>query len=68
MNTNDIKKIVNDEINKFISNNLDKEIKTILHNKNTQTRDEMINTIKNSLESVVKTLWLKKDFWRSEVK
>lgn len=68
MNNNDIKKIVNDELNKFVSNNLDKEMKTILHNKNTQTRDEMINTIKNSLESVIKTLWLKKDFWRDTVK
>lgn len=68
MNTNDIKKIVNDEINKFVSNNLDKEIKTILHNKNTQTRDELINTIKNSLESVAKMLWLKKDFWKSDIK
>ena len=38
MDKNEIKRIVNDEINKFISNNLDKEMKTILHKSNSQTK------------------------------
>ena len=34
----------------------------------TQTRDELISTIKSSLESVYKLLWQKKEFWKSDIK
>jgi len=68
MENTDIKKVVDDEIKKFIADNLDKEIKKILGTGNSRTRSEMISTIKNALEAVVKTLWAKKDFWKSDIK
>lgn len=63
----DIKSIVKDELNKFIVDSLDKEMKKIL-SKNSQSRDELISTIKNSLEAVYKVLWQKRDFWKSDIK
>jgi len=68
MDKTDVEKVVNDEIRKFVNDSLDKEIKRILHSSNSRTRDEMIGTIKNALESVVKVLWAKKDFWKSDIK
>jgi Ni,Fe-hydrogenase III component G len=67
MDKDDVKKIVNDEINKFVDDSLDKEIKKILSKSNSQTRSEMISTIKNALEAVYKMLWMKKDFWKSDI-
>lgn len=63
-----VKNIVKDEINKFVKDSLDKEIKNQLHKSNSQSRDELIGTIKNALESLTKTLWVKKDFWRNDIK
>lgn len=68
MDKNDVKGIVNDEIKKFVSDALDKEIKKILHNKNSASRDELIKTIKDAMESVYKMLWVKKEFWKSDIK
>ena len=51
---NQIKLIVNDEIRKFIKDELDKEMKKVLQKSNSQTREEMVRTIKDSLESVYK--------------
>lgn len=68
MDKNDIKVIVNDEIKKFIADYLDKEMNKILKKSNSQTRDEMVKTIKDSLESVYKMLWQKRDFWKSDIK
>lgn len=68
MDKNDVKGIVNDEIKKFVSDALDKEIKKILHNKNSASRGELITTIKDAMESVYKMLWVKKEFWKSDIK
>jgi hypothetical protein len=68
MDKSDIKAIVKDEINKFVNNELDKEVKKILKKSGTQTRDELINTIKDGMESVYKVLWQRKDFWRNSIK
>lgn len=68
MNKTDIIKLVNDEIKKFISNDLDNEVGKILKSKASNTRDELIKTIKNSMESVYKLLWQKRDFWKSDIK
>lgn len=68
MEKNDVEKIVNDEIKKFVNDSLDKEIKKILHSSNSHSRAELINTIKDALEAVYKMLWMKKDFWRSDIK
>jgi len=68
MNNTDIKGIVNDEIKKFVSDSLDKEIKKILHTNNTTTRNEIISIIKNAFDSVYKTLWQRKEFWQGGIK
>lgn len=68
MNVNDIKKIVNDEIKNFVSGSMDGEMKKILKSSNSETRDELIKTIKNSMEAVYKVLWQKRDFWKSDIK
>jgi hypothetical protein len=64
----DVKEIVKSEIKKFIDDSLDKEIKKVLRNSNSQSRDELINTIKNAMESVYKMLWQKKEFWKADIK
>jgi len=68
MNNEGIKRIVNDEITKFVNDSLDKEIKKILAKSNSQTRGEMISTIKNAIEAVYKVLWQKRDFWKTDIK
>jgi ATP-dependent Lon protease len=68
MEKSDVEKIVNDEIKKFVNDSLDKEMKRILRSSNSHTRDEMISTIKNAMEAVVRVLWQKKDFWKTDIK
>lgn len=68
MNTDSVKEIVKSEIKKFVDDSLDKEVKKVLRSSNSQSREEMINTIKNAMESVYKLLWQKKDFWKSDIK
>lgn len=68
MEKGDVEKIVNDEIKKFVNDSLDKEMKRILRSSNSHTRDEMISTIKNAMEAVVRVLWQKKDFWKTDIK
>ena len=68
MDKNEVKEIVNSEIKKFVDDSLDKEVKKILRNSNSQSRDELISTIKNAMESVYKLLWQKKEFWKSDIK
>lgn len=62
------REIVNSEIKKFVSDSLDKEMRRILHDSNSKTRDEFITSFKNAMEAVVKVLWQKKDFWKNDVK
>lgn len=64
----EVKEIVNDEIKKFVNDLLDKEIKKILHNSNSASRNELISTIKNSIEAVYRVLWQKRDFWKTDIK
>ena len=68
MEENKVRAIVREEINKVIKDELDKEIKKILAKSNSQTRTEMISTIKDALESVYKLLWQKRDFWKNDIK
>jgi hypothetical protein len=68
MDKNDIKDIVNDEIKKFINDSFDNEIKKVLHNSSSKSRDELITTIKNAMEAVYKVLWSKRDFWKTDIK
>lgn len=68
MNKLDVKEIVNAEIKKFVDDSLDKEMKKILSRSSSQSRQEIIDAIKNSLDSVYKVLWQKKDFWKTDIK
>jgi len=68
MDNSDVKEIVRDEIKKFVTDSLDKEIKKILHNKNSVSREEMTTTIKDGMDGVFKLLWQRKDFWQMGVK
>lgn len=68
MNKTEVVKIVNDEIKKFISNSLDVELNRLLKQPTSKSRDELIKTIKNSIEAVYKVLWQKRDFWKSDIK
>jgi len=67
MDKTEVKAIVNDEIKKFVADMLDKEMRRILRNGNSSTREELIQTIKNSMEAVYKVLWQKRDFWKSDI-
>jgi len=62
------REIVNSEIKKFVSDSLDKEMRRVLHDSNSKTRDEMIQSFKNAMEAVMKTLWSKRDFWKNDIK
>jgi len=68
MDNTDIKAIVKDEIKKLVNDSLDKEIARIMHSSNSKTRDELIKTMKDSLEAVYKMLWVKRDFWKTDIK
>jgi len=59
MNKTDVKEIVRDEINRFVDDLLDNEIKKILAKSGSKSRTEVVNTIKNAMEAVYKVLWQK---------
>lgn len=64
----EVVKIVKSEINKFISDKFDDEMKKNLHRSGSKSRNELVKTMKDSLESVFKVLWQKKDFWKTDIK
>lgn len=68
MNETEIKKIVNAEIKKIFADTLDKEVKRVLAKQGSQSRNELVKTIKNSMEAVYKVLWQKRDFWKTDIK
>jgi hypothetical protein len=68
MNNDNIKDIVKDEIKIFVKDSLDIELKKILGNLNSQSRQELANAMKKAMESVYKVLWQKRDFWKTEIK
>jgi ATP-dependent Lon protease len=68
MDNTDVKAVVNSEIKKFVNDSLDKEIKKLLRSSNSASRDELISTIKNAIESVYKVLWQKREFWKNDIK
>jgi hypothetical protein len=68
MNKQDVKKIVDDEISKFVKDSLDKEVKLIIAKSNSSSRGEILSIVKNAMEAVYKVLWQKRDFWKSDIK
>ncbi|MFW5847321.1 MAG: hypothetical protein ACOCVF_00180 [bacterium] len=67
MNKSEVENIVKKEIKKFVDNDFDKELSQQLKKKG-KSRDEMLNTIKDSLEAVFKVLWQKREFWKSDLR
>lgn len=63
----DVKGIVKDEIGKFVKDVLDIEMKKVLADKNSKSRQEVLAIFKNSMEAVFKVLWQKRDFWKSDI-
>jgi len=61
-------KIIQDEMKKFHRDNLDKEVTALIGKSSSKVRTEIINIIKNSLESVYKILWQKRDFWKTDIR
>ena len=68
INRNDIVDVVKSEINKFVADSMDKEMKKHLHKSDSQSRKETINAIKNGLEAAFKVFWIKRDFWKTDIK
>jgi len=60
--------LIQKELKDFVKDELDKEMADILHKSNSKTHKELIDMIKDSLESVFKLLWVKKDFWKTNIK
>lgn len=68
MDKAEIKQIVSDEIKNFISGSLDKEVKKLLSNNSSDSREELIKVFRNSFETVYKNLWLKRGYWTSDIR
>lgn len=64
----EIKRIVNDEISNFISNELDKEVSKAMKSATSKTREELLKTISDVLDSMYKVLWQKRQFWKADIK
>lgn len=65
---NEIVDVIQSELKKFVSDSLDNEMKKILNKKNSQTRQEMVKILKDGLEAAFKILWIKRDFWKTDIK
>lgn len=67
MNEKEIKSLINKEIRSFVLDNLDREVAKIMHD-NSKTRKEMVDSIGDAFDSVFRTLWQKKGFWKTEIR
>jgi hypothetical protein len=68
MNKTEVTVIVKSEIEKYVKDVLDKEVAALMHGKGTKTHQELIDIIKDAMEAVYKMLWVKKDFWKSDIR
>ena len=64
----DIVDVVKSEIKKFVNDSMDKEMKKVLHKSDSAARKEMVSLLRNGLESAFKIFWIKKDFWKTDIK
>ncbi len=64
----EVQAIVKDEIKKFVNDSFEKEMKKSLSKSNSPARGEVVTIIKNALESVYKMLWVKRDFWKTDIR
>lgn len=68
MTETDVKRIIRSEFDKLMKDSLDKEMKSNLQKSNSASRAELIKTIKDSMEAVYKVLWMKREFWKTDIK
>lgn len=68
LSKDDITRIVRSEINSFIKDSIDTEMAKILKNQNSSSRGEMLTAMKKAMESAFKILWVKRDFWKTDIK
>jgi hypothetical protein len=68
MTKDEVKTIINSELKSFYADSLDKEMAKKLRMNNTASRNELIATIRDSIENVVKVLWQKKTMWTNDIK
>ncbi len=62
----EIREIVKDEMTKFLSKELEKEMTTLL--KRGRPREEVVDLMKNALTSLYKYMWIRKDVWQNDIK
>lgn len=68
MNKTEITALIKQEIKKYISDSLDDEVKKIIAKRGSKSRDEVTKAISDGMEGVYKTLWQKRDFWKTSIK
>jgi hypothetical protein len=62
----EIKDIVNDEMSKFVTRELENEMTKLL--KTGKPRDEMVDLIKVALTALYKYMWIRKDVWQNDIR
>jgi len=68
MTKKEVQEIVGREIEKFYRDDFDSKMNAVLKKSDSASRKEVVNTIKNALESAFKMFWYKRDFWKSDIK
>lgn len=68
MDKQEVQKIVNDEIKKFLSDKLDTEVAKLAKSRGAKTHGEIIDIVKDAMVVVHKYMWLQKDNWKNSIK
>ena len=66
LTTKDVEVIVKDEINKFVTKELEEEVRKML--KRGKPREEIISLMKTALTALYKYMWIRKDVWQNDIK
>ena len=64
----DIVDIVKSEIKKFVEDSMEKEMGKVFKDTNSLPRKEVVKLMKNGLEAAFKVFWIKRDFWKTDIK
>lgn len=64
----DIKNIVQDEIQKFFKSSLDDEVKKIISKSNGASRKEMLGIVKHGLAKFAEFMFVRKGIWQGDIK
>lgn len=68
MKKSEVKEIVSDEIDKLLEKKIDDIVKKTINNNSSKSRKEILELIKDSLEAAFKVFWVKRDFWKRDIK